>query len=409
MTLHNAFALNFFRGPGEIRALARDLDWSKTPLGPVSAWPQSLRSTVRTLLSSQYPMILTWGPEFTQIYNDAYAKLIGDKHPQALGDDIRITMAENWDTLGPMIERVMETGQANWTAALPLLMDRSGYREEAYFSVSHAPAENDEGIIVGMLAVCSEVTVQVVGERRLKLLSDLSTQAGEIRSVETTSEEVGKALASDLLDLPFALLYLRGPEETLNLAAATSIAPDSIHAPSTLPIAYDAANQPWPLTQALAGQPQTLTGLSKTLGLHGGLWQDLVDCAQVIPIAGESDAEPLGVLVLGISPSRALDEAYRTFITLVAGQISMALRNARAYEQAQQRAEMLAELDRAKTQFFSNVSHEFRTPLTLMLGPLEDLLGKPTLPPEVRDELTVAHRNALRLLRLVNTLLDFTG
>jgi signal transduction histidine kinase len=353
-------------------------------------------------------MILTWGPEFTQIYNDAYAKLIGDKHPQALGDDIRITMAENWDTLGPMIERVMETGQANWTAALPLLMDRSGYREEAYFSVSHAPAENDEGIIVGMLAVCSEVTVQVVGERRLKLLSDLSTQAGEIRSVETTSEEVGKALASDLLDLPFALLYLRGPEENLNLAAATSIAPDSIHASSTLPIAYDAANQPWPLTQALAGQPQTLTGLSKTLGLHGGLWQDLVDCAQVIPIAGESDAEPLGVLVLGISPSRALDEAYRTFITLVAGQISMALRNARAYEQAQQRAEMLAELDRAKTQFFSNVSHEFRTPPTLMLGPLEDLLGKPTLPPEVRDELTVAHRNALRLLRLVNTLLDFS-
>lgn len=407
MTSHNASALTLFRGPGEIRALARDLDWSKTPLGAVSTWPQSLRSTVRTLLSSQYPMILTWGTAFTQIYNDAYAKLIGDKHPRALGEDIRITMAENWDTLGPMIERVMESGQANWTAALPLLMDRAGYREEAYFSVSHAPAENDEGSIVGMLAVCSEVTLQVVGERRLKLLSDLSTQAGEIRSVETTGKDIGAALASDPLDLPFALLYLKGPEETLNLVAATPIDPGA-HVPSTVSVGSTATEPLWPFKQVLAGQAQTITGLSDALGLHGGLWQDPVDSAHIMPIAGESDAEPLGVLIVGISPSRALDDAYATFITLVAGQVSTALRNARAYEEAQQRAEMLAELDRAKTQFFSNVSHEFRTPLTLMLGPLEDLLGTQTLTPEVRGELTIAHRNALRLLRLVNTLLDFS-
>ena len=352
-------------------------------------------------------MILTWGSAFTQIYNDAYAKLIGDKHPRALGEDIRITMAENWDTLGPMIERVMESGQANWTAALPLLMDRAGYREEAYFSVSHAPAENDEGSIVGMLAVCSEVTLQVVGERRLKLLSDLSTQAGEIRSVETTSRDIGAALASDPLDLPFALLYLKGPEETLNLIAATPIDPGA-HVPSTVSLGSTATEPLWPFKQVLAGQAQTITGLSDALGLHGGLWQDPVDSAHIMPIAGESDAEPLGVLIVGISPSRALDDAYATFITLVAGQVSTALRNARAYEQAQQRAEMLAELDRAKTQFFSNVSHEFRTPLTLMLGPLEDLLGTQALTPEVRGELTIAHRNALRLLRLVNTLLDFS-
>src|SRR3712207_3534717 len=163
-TTSDQAASTLFQGPGEVRALARALDWSRTPLGPVSGWPQSLRSTVRTLLSSQYPMVLTWGAEFTQIYNDAYSKLIGDRHPAGFGGDIRVTLAEAWDTLGPMIERVMATGVANWTPALPLEMHRSGYREEAYFSVSHAPAEDDAGNIVGMLAVCSEVTNQIVGE-----------------------------------------------------------------------------------------------------------------------------------------------------------------------------------------------------------------------------------------------------
>ena len=92
-----------FPGPGEMRARMRVLDWTATPLGPVEGWPQSLRSTVKTLLASRYPMILVWGPHLVQIYNDAYSELIGHKHPEALGIDIRVTLAEAWDTLGPMI------------------------------------------------------------------------------------------------------------------------------------------------------------------------------------------------------------------------------------------------------------------------------------------------------------------
>jgi signal transduction histidine kinase len=112
----------------------------------------------------------------------------------------------------------------------------------------------------------------------------------------------------------------------------------------------------------------------------------------------------VGALVAGISPRRALDDAYRGFVDLLAGQIATGVANARAYEQERCRAEALAELDRAKTAFFSNVSHEFRTPLTLMLGPLEDeLRERPGTP-----RLEMAHRNSLRLLRLVNALLDFS-
>jgi signal transduction histidine kinase len=110
-----------------------------------------------------------------------------------------------------------------------------------------------------------------------------------------------------------------------------------------------------------------------------------------------------------VSPNRALDDGYRSFLELLTQQVSTALRNARAHQEERRRAEALAEIDRAKTEFFSNVSHEFRTPLTLMLGPIEDMLARrATLPHETVRDLDVAHRNALRLLKLVNTLLSFS-
>ena len=109
---------DLFVAGGEAGRLMAAYEWADSPLGPVDSWPAGLRHAVRTVLVSKFPMVLTWGPDFTQIYNDAYSKLIGDRHPAGLGNDIRITLAEAWDVLGPMIHRVMETGAANWTAAL---------------------------------------------------------------------------------------------------------------------------------------------------------------------------------------------------------------------------------------------------------------------------------------------------
>jgi hypothetical protein len=141
-----------FAGGGEAGRLMAGLDWAATPVGPVAGWSQSLRSAVRIVLSSRYPMLLLWGPQYTQLYNDAYSALIGDKHPAALGGDVRVTLAEGWDVLSPLIHEAMDTGVASWVPALQLLLDRSGYREEAYFSVSHAPARDDAGY--GCCAIC---------------------------------------------------------------------------------------------------------------------------------------------------------------------------------------------------------------------------------------------------------------
>lgn len=381
-----------FSGPGEMRALMRSLDWASTPMGSISRWPQSLKATIRILLASQYPMVLTWGPDFTQFYNDAYAKLIGSGHPAALGNDIRITLAEGWATLGPMIDTVMATGVANWTPALPLLMERSGYREEAYFSVSHAPAENDNGEIVGMLAVCSEVTSQVIGERRLRLLRELSSNAGDASDVSSACDALALALSGDPLDIPFAaIITRRAGQEVHSTEGFPSRLVDEL-----------------PLDEAFVSKSASTVKLTSETAPAGGLWGDPVREVKILPLEGRG-GEPVAVLVTAVSPARELDEAHESFFELLRQQAAITLRNASALEEERQRAEELAALDKAKTDFFSNVSHEFRTPLTLMLGPLEELIATDrTGLAERRRDLELIHRNALRLLRLVNTLLEFS-
>ena len=375
-------------------------DWSATPVGDPAGWPVALRGLVRTVLSSRYPMLLLWGEQFTQLYNDAYSELIGERHPAAMGDDVRVTLAEGWPVLGPLIADAMASGVASWVPALQLLLDRSGYREEAWFSVSHAPARDDEGVTRGVLTVCSEVTEQVVGERRLRLLGSLSLSDDRSLSVADTAGRLVSAVAEHPLDVPFLGLYLREGEA---LRCAASYGAD-------LPqLVRPADDDPWGLRSAAGAPVQVLVPTGTPLS--GGAFGDPVSEAVVLSLAGSDPRAPMGVLVAGVSPSRALDEPYRSFFGLLAQQVSVALRNARAYEEERARAEALAELDRAKTRFFTNVSHEFRTPLTLMLGPLGDALDDEVEPlaPAQRERVETARRGAHRLLKLVNDLLTFSS
>lgn len=369
-----------FPGNTEMAQRMCDYAWASSPLGPPEQWDQSLRATVRTLLVSRYPMVLIWGEQLTQLYNDAYSLLIGARHPAALGEDIRVTLAESWNTLGPLIEEVMRSGEANWNPDLLLELHRAGYSEEAYFTVSHAPAENDAGEIVGMLAVCSEVTDQVLGQRRLQLLRTLSSRSTAARGVQQTCRDLLETLGQFSLDVPFAALFLGEEVACVGL-------PDNV------------VWAPLPSEDAPVEIPPPAS-------VSGGPWGHPVQQALVLPVWGVAGAK-LATLVAGISPNRALDESYRSFFELLAGQIAGALRNAQAYDEAQRRAETLAELDRTKSEFFSNVSHEFRTPLTLILGPLDQLLAQ-ELPSAQRETLQTMTRNAARLLKLVNNLLDFS-
>ena len=346
---------DLFAAGGEAARLMADFDWASTPVGPVETWPASLRFAVRTVLVSRFPMVLTWGPDFLQFYNDAYAPLIGAKHP-AIGQDIRLTLAEGWDALGPPIEHAMQTLEASWLPGLLLLLERAGYREETYFTVSHAPAFGDDGRVAGMHAVCTEVTGEILAERRQRLLHDLATVGGHLGDEQEIVAAMCGALAGDALDLPYAAVYLSVPgTQRFRRIAAVGCDPAALPA-ETGP---DGAE---------------LRAAADRLEVTGGPFGDRVTETVVLPLTPARDGEPIGLLIAGKSPNLAMDDEYRTFHELVAGQFAGAVVNIRAFEDERRRAEALAELDRAKTTFFSDVSHELRTPLTLLLGPIGDVL-----------------------------------
>ncbi|MBC1220982.1 type II toxin-antitoxin system ParD family antitoxin [Nostoc sp. UCD121] len=399
-----------FPGLGEMRERIRDFDWSSTSVGGRETWPQSLKSTIRTLLGSRYPMILLWGEDLIQIYNDAYTSLIGAKHPLALGRSIQETQSESWDVIGPMITEVMTTGVPNWVEDQMMVVNRSDYNEEAHFSLSYSAVEDDEDVIRGMLCVCSEVTQQVLGERRLRLQRDLVARGEDTRSVEATCKDILSTIAEYPLDVPFALLYLSDESDAkaIKLFGSVGVIENDEIAPTTVLI--QKSDGIWPFAQVMAGQAVVVENILRYITITSGPWGEIVDRALMLPIPSSNITAPLGVLIAGISPNQALDEAYKSFYELLAGQVSVSLRNAGAYEEERKKAAALAELDRAKTAFFNNVSHEFRTPLTLMLGPLEDVLSKQnaSLTIESRQQLQLVQRNSLRLLKLVNTLLDFS-
>ena len=170
------------------------------------------------------------------------------------------------------------------------------------------------------------------------------------------------------------------------------------------------AEQPWPAAALRTRHERVIIDdiYDRFAGVPTGAWDMPPRQAVVVRIAQAGEERAAGFLVAAINPYRQLDEGYLGFIDLIAGQIAASLENARARERERRRAEALAELDRAKTQFFANVSHEFRTPLTLILGPTEELLASPETAGRPRLSIEVVHRNAMRLLKLVNTLLDFS-
>ncbi len=413
----NGGRMEWLAGGGEMGKRIRSFDWDRTPLGPPEQWPQSLRTVVRLMLDSRYPMFVWWGPELTILYNDGYTPIFGKKHPAALGQPARHVWSEIWPNLAAQVNAVMVEGRASWNEESLLFVERNGFTEEAYFTWSYSPVWEESGKVGGLFCACTEETAKVIGKRRLNTLRELAAKTAEAKTAAEACALAAQALAGNPHDLPFALLYLLSESgERAELLGTSGITANEAASPRQVAMA-DAGDAPgsWPLQPALqSGQGRLVDGLPEQFGrLPGGPWPESPSRALVVPIAKPGLEQPAGFLIAALSPRRPCDDDYRAFISLVAGQVATALADARAYESERKRAEALAELDRAKTAFFSNVSHEFRTPLTLMLGPLEELkaqCGRATsnLDTSEYQQIDLIHRNGLRLLKLVNTLLDFS-
>jgi signal transduction histidine kinase len=384
------------------------MDWSRSPLGPIEAWPQSLKTTVSLCLASNFPISIAWGKECIQIYNDGYWPICGDKHPWAIGQDFRECWSSAWPVIGPAFEQA-KAGKAAFLVNQRMFLDRNGYLEETFFTFSFSPIRDESGGVGGLFHPVTELTQQSLAERRLKILREIAVGTTSSKTVLESAGMLLETLALGQLDVPFCLLYLADADVGIaHLVGSTGFQANSETMKTALPLAT--------LVESLGPESRFLSqqfhvgGIEEKFGvLAEGPYPEKAKMAVILPIMVPGLEQAFGYLVAGVSPRRPLDDPYRTFFDLLRSAATNGISNARNIEEEHKRAQELEAIDRAKTAFFSNVSHEFRTPLTLMLGPLEDLMANGTGQTDgpAQETLKVIHRNGIRLLKLVNTLLDF--
>ena len=395
-----------FPGDSELARRMRAFDWKSTELGEPQHWPVNLKIALQICLASRFPMHVWWGPSLTLVYNDAFVSFLGSqKHPAVLGRSGRDAWAEVMPTIGPMIDEVIATGLASWSEDVLMFFDRQVPKEEVYVTFSFSPIYGEGHEVEGLFCAFTETTAKLIGNRRSEMIRRLAVRSSP-QTAEAACRKAVEILAEYPNDVHFAAVYLADAAGAqARLCAATGIGDD--HA---LPVGVspDDERSPWSLGAVLrSGLAEEIDLARVGAATRADPGPEPLRRAMVLPLRGASRIA--GLLVLGASPSRPFDDAYRSFFEVTAVHIGTAIATADAHDAERIRAAKLAELDRVKTVFLSNVSHEFRTPLTLMLGPLEDAqraLARGD-PAEAPGHLEIVHRNALRLLGLVNSLLDF--
>ncbi len=319
----------FLAGGGEMGERMRGHDWSATSLGPATAWPTALKTTVAIMLASRQPMFVWWGPGLTTLYNDAYRALAGDRHPDALGQPASQVWHEVWDELGGRAQRALLHDAGTFDEALPLIAERHGHPEETYTALSLNPVPDGRGGTGGILGIGTDRTARVLGDRQLAVLRDLAARTGDASTAADACARSAECLEGDPRDFPFAMLYLIERDGRRGrLAAACGIARGHPAAPDVVPLGETAS---WPLAEALeSGAPRVLGDLGRRFGrVPGGVWLQPPQQAVVVPLARAGDAEAPGVLVAGLNPFRPFDDDYRGFVDLVAAQIGDAIAGAR--------------------------------------------------------------------------------
>ncbi len=318
--------LALLAGGGEMGERTRAFDWSRTPLGAIVDWPQSLKTVVRTMLDSRYAMWLGWGPQFIFFYNDAYARMtLGPKHPWALGRPASEVWSEIWADIGPRAESVIQTGQATWDEGLLLFLERRGFPEETYHTFSYSPLPDDEGRVGGMLCVVTEDTERTIGERRLRTLRELAARTNDVeKSVENACQTAARTLAGWPHDLPFVLLYLLSDDgRDAMLVGRTGLDSSSPACPGRVTM----DDGPWPFRQVVqTGAAELVDDITQRFGdLAAGVWPEPIAQAIVLPIAKPGQTRPAGFVVAGVSPRLVYDDAYKGFLELLAGHIATAI------------------------------------------------------------------------------------
>lgn len=401
-------AYDFLATGGEMSRLIRQKDWSDSLLGPVSQWPQSLRTALSICLNATMPLSILWSKDLVQFYNDAYITIAYDRHPDILGNTVPNNWPDTWDGIKGFFAKALQ-GEAVYMEDSLLVTTRQGKPLESYYTMSFSPIRDESGDVGGVFHAILPTTAEVINERRLSTNRTLASRLGEAKTVKDIYEKAAEVLAKNLNDIPFCLFYeLSSDQQHLQLQASAGIPDEVLSGLERVNLAQKTHVLPFN-TLLAEGKAQHVKKLDRKISsITAEPWQQPVEEVLMLPITLPGKHKAKAVFVAGLSPLLLLSNSYRDFFDQICRQIDTALANTLAYEEERKRAEALAQIDKAKTTFFSNVSHELRTPLTLMLGPIEQLIAEPNLTDGQQESIELLQRNSLRLLKLVNNLLDFT-
>jgi len=396
----------------EIGARIQSMDWSKNALGPIESWSPILQNTVRLCLASSFPLAIVWGPERIHIYNDAYGRIHGANHPHTIGQDFKAAWLSAWPAMDEALARA-SLGETTFRAKERLLLERNGDLEETFFTFSFSPIRDESGHVVGLFHPIVEVTQQVVAERRWEILRELVDRTIAVQTFDAAARRIEEVLGGHDLDVPLALLYRLDPDRRFaTLAVKVGILADSSIAPRTVDLLVPSPGG-WPLAESVRDRDLVeVNDVADRFGpLDGASSTESPRRALVLPIehATIESNHPLALLVVGVSRHRPLDDAYRSFYRSMRRTITHILVHAHVHEADRREVNARTLLERNQAAFLTDLSHEFRSPLTLMLGPVEHMLEQPDadLTPAAKGQLEIVHRNSIRILKLVNTMLDF--
>ncbi|ROS75306.1 SpoIIE family protein phosphatase [Cellulomonas sp. PhB143] len=277
----------------ETGGLARAVDWAATPLGDPSGWPAGLRSAVELCFATRFPVMLVWGPELTMVYNDGYREMLGThKRDLAMGVPVAEVWAEIWDGIGPLFDQVLTTGEPVWCVDEPLVMQRSGYVEDTWFTFGYSALRDADGTVRGAIDIATETTQQVVERRRMRTLGELSAR------LQALPDDVGR--------------LTRTVTEVLD--ASDDVAHTDLYV-TTGPIpTLVASTHPTDLVDDVMVAEIVATGISA-----------VVDGTFVAPLLAAHPSRRVGAVVLAPSPRRPFDERYEEFLQLVATTVGTAL------------------------------------------------------------------------------------
>lgn len=322
----------FLPGGGKTGHLIRSINWEHTSLGPVEKWPLLLKNALSAILYSRCPMIIFWGADHTQLYNDAFMQMIVEKHPLAMGMSAEECLNEAWPILWPQIHDVMLKRKASWNTDQLIPIIRNNRFEEVYWNYGMSPLLSQEGIPLGVAMVCSESTSQVLADRRMKSVLRLVEKTRNIDSLEKMLSTISEVAFEDHEDLPFVHFIHKDTEEN-------GITP------------Y--------LKEAGVFIPQ-LNEILRNLPLS---WHETITSGFVLPLTKKIKDEKTHIL-FGLSPRLPFDWHYRDYLYRFVSEISTSINNMVARQKNQKLTASLKAAVAARDTFLGIASHELKNPLT---------------------------------------------